>query len=295
MDAYDPTVGIDIIPVAPSAKVVMLREKVMLALPWMKQISPITSFCVGQLADRRRTQVALNWDDSYVIHSRDSLADAFLATPNAEWMLTLDDDCLIPFGSAKWFRAHTRWTDYPEPFASFNALDRLLSHGKTLVGALYWGRHPDANPVYGEGAKEKEYCKGAPYDICKPCSWVGTGCLLIHKSVYLDIEKKFPRLARKVDGKGGHWFTPSEDHALDAIDRARKVLSEGGPMDGAKAMKAYEILEGAATLTRTRTRLGMGEDVTFGRRAAESGHMPHVDLGLLVGHLGAACYPIRNL
>lgn len=294
MDKFDSTVGIDIAAVAPSKRVVMLQDKVMLCLPWMKQISPITSFCVGQLADRRRAQVALNFDDSYVIHSRDSLTDAFLATEGAEWMLTIDDDQVVSFGNASWFRSFTRWQNFPEPFASFNVLDRLLSHGKTLVGAFYCGRHPDANPVYGEGAKEREYALKGPYDLCKPTAWVGTGCLLVHKSVYLDIEKKFPRLARGPNGRGGHWFSPSEDYALDAIDRARAVLSNGA-MTGEKAFEAYQILEGADTRIRTRSRLGAGEDVTFCRRAADAGHTPHVDMGCWVGHLGFACYPLRNL
>lgn len=290
----DPTVGIDQVAVPPSpASVVFLKKKVMLALPWGKSTHPITSFCVAQLMDRRRTTTALNFGDAFVAHSRNSIVDLFLKS-DSEHLLMIDDDMLVPFGHAEWYRAHTGW-NLPEKFASLNTLDRLLSHDKTLIGALYFGRHSKGNPTYGEGPREREAVLArAPYDEIKPTRWIGTGCLLAHRTVFEDIEKHFPRLGRGADGKGGQWFSSSEHNAMEAIDRTRKFLSEGA-MTAEKAVKAYQMLEAAAVDARTTSTLGIGEDVQLCTRAKAAGHQPYVDMGLLAGHLGTICYPIRNL
>lgn len=288
----DPTVGIDQVAVPPSPpSVVFLKKKVMLALPWGKATHPITSFCVAQLMDRRRTSTALNFGDAFVAHSRNSIADLFLKS-DLEHLLMIDDDMVVPFGHAEWYRAHTGWS-LPDKFASLNTLDRLLSHGKSLVGALYFGRYSKGNPVYGEGAKEREWALKAPYDQIKPTRWVGTGCVLIHRTVFEDIEKQFPRLARGADKKGGQWFSSSEHNAMDAIDRTRSFLG-AGPMTGEKALKAFEMLESASADARVNSTLGIGEDVQFCTRARAAGHQPYVDMGLLAGHIGHFVYPIRS-
>lgn len=289
----DPTVGVDLVAVAPPVTTSFLKTKVFLALPWGKVTHPITAFAVAQLMDRRRVTTALNFGDAFVAHSRNSIADHFLRS-ESEYLLMLDDDMVIPFGNAEWYRAHTGWNP-PDKFAGLNTIDRLLSHNLTLVGGLYFGRYAKANPVYGEGsqAAEREYALRAPYDLPpKPTRWVGTGCLLIHRSVFLDIEKKFPRLRRGADGRGGQYFSSSEHDCMEAIDRTRKMLTEG-PMTGEKAMRAYELLEAAARDAKSSSTLGIGEDVQFCTRAKAAGHQPHVDMGLLCGHLGTACYPLR--
>lgn len=287
----DPTVGVDLVPVMPPATTSFLKTKVFLALPWGKVTHPITAFSVAQLMDRRRATTALNFGDAFVAHSRNSIADHFLRS-ESEYLLMLDDDMLVPFGNAEWYRAHTGWENYPEPFASLNAIDRLLSHGKTIVGALYKGRYEKANFVYGEGAlpQEREYAIKGPYNLIKPSRWCGTGCLLVHRSVFLDIEKKFPLLARGADGRGGQWFSSSEHNAMDAICKTRKMLSEGGPLTGEKAMRALEMLLAAEQDAKSNSRLGMGEDVQFCTRASQAGHTTFVDFGLRVGHIGHKIY-----
>lgn len=286
----DPTVGLDVIAVSPPATIAFLKNRIMLALPWGKMTHPITAFAVAQLMDRRRTTTALNFGDAFVAHSRNSIADVFLKS-TSEYLLTVDDDMIVPFGHPVWFRAHTGWEHYPDPFASFNVIDRLLSHGKTLVGALYKGRYQKANFVYGEGnqTQEREYASKGPYDVLKPTRWVGTGSMLIHRTVFEDVEKKFPLLARGADGKGGNWFTSSEHNAMDAILRTRRMLSEGA-MTGEKCMRAFEMLEAASQDAKSSSKLGVGEDVQFCTRAKAAGHQPYVDMGLRCGHLGHFCY-----
>lgn len=289
-DYGNSTIGIAPVPVAPATTVAFLKNKVMLALPWGKMTNPMTAFCTAQLMDKRRTVTALNFGDAFVAHSRNSIVDLFLKS-TSEHLLMLDDDMLIPFGHAAWFKAHSGWENLPEPFASFNAIDRLLSHGKTVVGALYRGRYKTSNFVYGEGhnASEREYALAGPYDLVKETRWVGTGCIMIHRSVFESVEKKFPQLARGVDGKGGQWFTSSEHNLADAVRRTRQMLSEG-PMTAEKGMTAFQMLIAAERDAHGNSTLGMGEDVAFSVRARQSGHPVFIDMGLRVGHLGSHCY-----
>lgn len=290
MSSGNSTIGVAPIPVTPPSNIAFLKNRVMLALPWGKMTHPITSFATAQLMDRRRTVTALNFGDAYVVHSRNSIVDVFLKS-DSQHLLMIDDDMCVPFGHALWYKAHTGWDKYPEPFASFNTIDRLLSHGKTYVGALYRGRYRTSNFVYGEGhnSQERKYAEDGPYDLLKETRWVGTGCIMIHRSVFEDIERKFPRLARGADGKGGQWFTSSEHNLADAVARTRKMLSEG-PITAEKGMRAYEMLIAAEREAQAKSTLGMGEDVTLGIRAREAGHQVYVDFGLRVGHLGTHCY-----
>jgi len=281
--------------VAPAESVTLYNKKVMVVLPWWKQVSPITSFCVAQLIDRRRTSSMLNFGDAFVAHSRNSCVDLFLGT-ECEWYLTIDDDMVIPFGNANWFKAHTGFHDFPEKFLSLNALDRLMSHKKTLVGALYFGRHLYGPPVYNEGGanpQEAEYARKAPHDVVKPTKWVGTGCMLIHRSVFLDIEKKFPRLARGRDGSGGNWFTSTEASAMEQL-QALLDRMQSKPLDANAAYDAMAVVTDVLARARAENSLGFGEDVSFCLRAASAGHQPYVDMGLVCGHLRTDCSGPRN-
>jgi hypothetical protein len=270
-------------------------KKVVIVMPWMKVVSPITAFCAARLMDTRRASALLNYGDSFVAHSRNSCVDAFLAT-KYEWMFTMDDDMVLPFGDPVWFNGHTRF-NFPEPFASINILDRLMSHGKTLVGALYFGRQVGhSKPVYNEGASnstEADFAKKAPMDLLKPTKWVGTGAMLVHRSVFEDIEKKFPLLARNPAGKGGNWFTSTEASFTGNVNLVRNMLAEG-PLTSDKAYKALAGLEAAFALNKHENNLGCGEDVAFCMRAASSGHQPYVDFGAVCGHIGHFVYGPRN-
>jgi hypothetical protein len=268
-------------------------KKVMLTMPWMKQTNPMTAFCLMSLVDRRRTALLLNFGDAFVAHARNSCADILLSS-KYDWMLTVDDDMLIPFGNAGWFNAHSGLA-LPEKFAGLHAMDRLLSHNKTLVGGLYFGRHKYGPPLYSEGInnpQEMDYARKAPYDRIKPTNWVATGCLLIHRSVFEDIEKKFPRLGRNPGRKGGNWFSSSEHTAMDVIDKARKILESNFTGEG--AFSAYEALEKGSAEARATASLGTGEDVIFCMRARAAGHQPYIDMGLVCGHIGHAVYGPRN-
>lgn len=230
---------------------------------------------------RGKTAELLDFGDAFIVHSRNKLADGFLKT-GIEWLLTIDDDMVVPFGNAPLFNSFTGFS-LPQSFAGLNAIDRLLSNGKTLVGGLYFGRWNHGKPMYGEGNDPNEHklARQGPRDLCKPTRWVGTGCMMIHRRVFLDIEKKFPHLARGEDGKGGQYFTSSEHDLIAAVDKA---------LDNPDPVRAIQEIRNARTISKRHSSLGMGEDVQFCIRATQAGHQPHVDFGCYCGHIGSYCY-----
>jgi hypothetical protein len=289
----DKTSGVPPIPVPPVTTVNPAAQKVYVALPWQKSVTPQTAFAVMALIDKRRCAVSLSYGDAFVAHSRNSCADYFLLS-NLDWFLMIDDDVVPPFGNAEWYRRYTG-TQTPDEFAGINGLDRLLSRGKSLIGGIYWGRHSAAKAMMGEAGNPKmaELLRKAPMDKVLPTRWVATGFLLIHRQVFLDIEKRFPLLARGANKMGGQWFTSSEANAMDVIRRTREMLSQG-VMDGGKAVKALEMLADGEADARANSSLGVGEDVQFCTRAMQAGHQPHVDLSVVCGHIGACSFGPGN-
>lgn len=271
-------------------------KSVAILMPCYKNLNPRTSVCVMSMLDRAKMGVLLDWGDAFVIHSRNKLADGFLKS-TIEWSLSLDDDMVIPFGNAPLFNTFTGF-NFPESAAGLHTINRLMSHGKTLVGALYFGRWKHAKAVYCEAhqdPQEELYARKAPHlDVCKPTRWVGTGCLLAHRSVFLDIEKKFPHLARNRSGDYGHWYSPSEHDMKQAVTEAMDVLNDGTTSEASRVSKARSLMERGTALSRSHSALGTGEDVSFCVRAQQSGHTPHVDLGLVCGHVGEAVYGPRK-
>lgn len=239
--------------------------------------------------------ISLNYGDAYIIHSRNSCVAAFLES-DMDWLFFADDDVIFPCGNAGWFNTVTDF-NLPEKYAGLHTIDRLLSHGKSFVGGLYFGRNKYGLAMYSEGAcnpKEAEFARKGPQDIVKPTRWIATGALLISRQVFLDIERKFPFLGRKKGEKRVHFFSPTEHNLLETVNRTKMLLEEG-PMTGEKALKAYEMLEQGVNEARRESSLGAGEDVTLCRRAAACGHIPHVDLGLICGHVSAGTvYGPRN-
>ncbi len=262
-------------------------KQVCILLPHYKSSNPVTYFSLLSMLDRTKMAVMLNFGDAFIAHTRNTLAENFLRS-SMEWSLTVDDDMVLPCGNATWFNSLTGM-NLPEQFAGMHTVNRLMSHGKTVVGALYFGRWKHGKPVYAEGASqaaEEAYARRGPHDVCKPTKWVGTGCMLIHRKVFLDIEERFPHLARNPDGKFGHWFTSSEHDLRQATKAALETLNDDAASETSRVSKVKKLLEESQTRSRYHSSLGMGEDVTFCVRATQAGHQPHVDMGLLCGHMG---------
>lgn len=265
--------------------------QVCIGLPSYKQTNPQTAFSIMAQLDRTKTALLLQFGDAFIVHARNRIADRFLKT-GAEWLLTVDDDMILPCGKAEWFNDATKF-NLPKEFAERRVIPRLLSHKKTLVGALYYSRWESLRPVYNDGATDAAWLKAAPRDACKPTKWVGTGCLMVHRSVFLDIEKTFPKLARKADGTGGQWFTSSEHDLVESVDDALHVLEDATVRPEVRLEKALTLLRNGNAKASHNSGLSMGEDVQFCLRAAQAGHQAYVDCGLVCGHVGHHVYGNR--
>lgn len=247
-------------------------------LPWYKATNPMTAFSLFGNYDRTKMRLFMVFGDAYIAHSRNTLSRLFLDS-DCEWAMMVDDDMILPFGDPVWFNQVTGF-NLPPAFAGQNTVQRLLSHRKSLVGGLYFGRFPNGRPMYAEGCSqpaEAASIRSGPRNVCQPTRWVATGCLLIHRTVFEDISKTFPTL-------GDNWFSPSEQDTLKAVDKALDLLSHQ------QVVPAMDVLDAGLKQAKANSKVGMGEDVTFCVRAAAAGHQPYVDLGLLCGHIGHSVY-----
>ncbi len=267
------------------------KQKVVVMMSSYKTTMPQTAFSLITLIDKTRMAVMLDFGDAFIAHSRNKLAENFLRT-KAEWAFSCDDDMVFPCGNAAVFNNFTG-LNLPDKFAGVHAVDRLLSHGKTLIGGLYFGRWEHSKGCFAEGAATHEYLVRAPRDEIRPTRWVGTGCLLIHRSVFMDIEAKFPSLARNHEGKHGNFFTSSEHDLRNGADEALAILNDLSASSEARCAHVHKLLTDLKAKTEAYSSLGVGEDVVFCHRAAQAGHQPHIDFGTICGHIGTRVYGPR--
>jgi len=258
-------------------------KKVMLCLPWYKAVHPMTMWSVLAMWDKNKMGALTRSGDAFIAHARNSIAKDFVES-GVEWSFWIDDDVILPCGNAGWFQRKTGWDRMPDTFAGVHTINRLLSHGKSIVGGLYFGRSPKGKPMYAEGANdpmEASLARTAPANICKPTRWVATGCLLVHRQVFLDMSKKYPHL-------DNNWFTSSEHDLRHDVD---DILKNLGNATGDQIVRR---LQEAKAKTDANSKLGYGEDVQFCIRAASCGHQPHIDLGVVCAHVGGEAFGPYN-
>jgi hypothetical protein len=263
--------------------------RVSILLPWYKSTNPLTATSVAALLKRADTGWSVDFGDAFVAHSRNKLADKFLAG-KSDWCLWIDDDSVVPFGDEAWIN---HYCGFVRKIPGTNIIDKLLQSNKTLIGALYRGRYPGGDFMFAEARQSKklgqEIFEGKQKGI-RPTDWVGTGCMLVHRQVFLDIESKFPHLARKPDGTGGQWFSSSEHDLVNGVERVIKVLDDPSASESAKIQEVKRILSLSKQASDNNSKLGTGEDVILCHRARQSGHQPFVDLDAVIGHCGSHIY-----
>lgn len=284
-------------------------RKVTILQPFYKSVHPTTHFALLGLLDRTKMGAIMRFNDAFISHSRNTLAKMYLDT-GVEWSFWIDDDMIIPWGNASWFNQYTGM-NLPEKFAGKHTLSALLSHNKSLVGALYFGRNSEGKALYyeamlptPEGVQENIRAHQAPRDELRPVRWAGTGALLVHRQVYLDIQARFPHLAPQHPSEPWHFFSNTDDAAVarlketyEEVTRAEQQLKAGTlslpQMEAFLSDLRRQMSEAQADSIRN-SRLQQGEDQTFGIRAGQAGHQTYVDLGVVCGHIGVACYGPHN-
>lgn len=231
----------------PSYRCEFAGRDVFVGFPCYKTTNPVTAFALIAMAldfgkDKIRFDMSIG--DAMIYHSRNKIAQKFLET-DAKWLLMIDDDIIPCIGRPNWMKSTVpnarNMNDAP---LQRHALQRLIGANKTLIGGAYFGRQEGAPLMCSDRSLEPK--ARAYQDEVAPVDWVATGCMLVHRKVFQDIEEKYPELKSPIANGEFDYFHPIN----------------------------------SAT----------GEDVSFCKRAKESGHQPYIDLGLPVFHVGYKVY-----
>jgi hypothetical protein len=133
------------------------------------------AMCLAALTYSARTPIAiLNTKGSLVVTNRNALVDQ-AALVNAEWILFLDSDLLFPR----------------------DAIARLLAHDKDIVGATYCKRVPPYEVLGRTLDGDRLEAATGLVEV----SGLPTGCLLIRRSVFEQLEKPYFRTPAHADNE----------------------------------------------------------------------------------------------
>lgn len=226
-----------------NVKIPWKEKDVCICMAVYKDVPQQAFFSFMALAIRYKDSIRLEYrgGDAMIARSRNHIAKRFLKG-GASWSIWFDDDMIFPFGHAGIYNTMTG-SNLPERFASMHVIERLISHGRSIVGGCYWDRNGGGRLIAGGSAP---ILNPIPSDNLQAINFVGTGCLAVHRQVYLDIAKKFPETMDEDSlGNESGFFTPIQTN---------------------QRMK--------------------GEDESFAWRATEAGHPSYLDLGLCCGHIG---------
>lgn len=225
-----------------ATKLLWEGRDVCLCLPWYKETYPNTVLSLMAMWDKTRMRIEMRSEDSMITRSRNQLAKRFLNS-GCTWSIWFDDDMVFPFGHAGVYGTITGMQHLPAKFLGINTIERLISHGKTVVGGCYWDRRGGGRLI---AASNQAILAPIPSDTLQAVTFVGTGCLAVHRQVFLDIAAKFPE-------------TLSPDSLGNEC--------------------------GFFTNIQTPQRM-MGEDESFAKRATDAGHPSYLDLAVICGHIG---------
>jgi hypothetical protein len=145
--------------------------------------------------------------------SRNMLAHKFLAS-GVTWSLWLDSDIAAPIANGDWFKWITGALAVTDDAARYDVLGRLLGHGKAMVGGVYATRRyhgalciqPEIRPRSHE---DKTLCNDIRKGVARglvDVNWIGFGCALIHREVFLEIQRRFPDLAPEAEHAPWRFF-----------------------------------------------------------------------------------------
>lgn len=231
-------------------------RRAVLLTPFNRPINPHAHFAL-MAHMRKNPWCGYEYEtDTVIQRARNMLADRFMKS-EAEWAIWMDQDTVAPFGHPGWFYTRMGFEQNrvnPE-HAGLNAIQRLLSHGKKIVGGVYKQRKPNGLYViqphlHPRGPQDAELVNRlktqGPFDELVEVGYVATGCALVHRSVYTDVQKAHPALApQNAEGIWNYYGTDTN---------------------------------------------ASGEDIAFCKLAKDAGHQSWLDCGLFCSHLGEYGY-----
>jgi len=160
--------------------------------------------------------------DTVIHRSRNMLAHRFLKS-GATWSLWLDSDMAAPIKNPDWYRWIAGSQNVPEEYTNYDVLERLLASGKPIVGGVYASRkyrgqlvaQPEIRPRHHE---DKLLCdqlrRGSARGLVE-VDWIGFGCALVHREVFLEVQRQFPNLAPEAEFTPWRYFQPEKDEGED--------------------------------------------------------------------------------
>ena len=166
-------------------------------LPW-------TAFLVNSA---KKYELGYSWQaDTMIDRSRNMLADRFLKS-GCKWSIWLDGDMGAPIGKPDYFRWLTNSETINNEIASYEAIDRLMSHRKAVVGAVYASRRyrgnlviqPEIKPRSHEDKLLANQIRRGQGQGLADVDWIGFGCALVHREVFMEIQRRFPQLAPQTE------------------------------------------------------------------------------------------------
>jgi hypothetical protein len=174
--------------------------------------------------------------DTMIHRSRNMLAKRFLDS-GCLWSLWIDADVAPPIANPDWYRWITNCTTVPQEYCSYDVLARLLGQSKAVIGGVYASRRwhgalvvqPEINPRSHE---DKLLCneirRGTARGLAE-VDWIGFGCALVHREVFLEVQRNFPQLAPQTEQAPWRYFHPEGDEGEDEAF-CRRVRACGIPI-----------------------------------------------------------------
>jgi hypothetical protein len=188
--------------------------------------------------------------------TRSMVANSFMRG-DAEYLIMVDDDMLLPFGNESAYERLVHdicGESVPHRAGNCRAISKIMSHGPEIgiVGGLYVARNKHRSPMVW-GVDREAAKKGALTGLHK-CDWIATGFIRIHRSVFQKIKDAAPTKFKDIMPRG-EANSPGDYHGyfLPRINH-------------------------------------QGEDSSFAARAREVGVQSYLDADIKLGHVGEYVY-----
>lgn len=160
--------------------------------------------------------------DTKIDRSRNMLAKRFLES-KCLWSLWIDCDIAAPIANPDWFRWVTGSTNIANESCGFDVLERLLSHRKAIVGGVYASRQyhgrlviqPEIKPRSHEDKLLANQIRRGQGQGLADVEWLGFGCALVHREVFLEVQRRFPQLAPQEELAPWRFFHVEGDEGED--------------------------------------------------------------------------------
>jgi len=212
----------------PSYRCEFAGRDIFVGFPCYKTTNPVTAFALLAMAldfgkDKIRFDMSIG--DAMIYHSRNKIAQKFLET-DAKWLLMIDDDIIPCIGRPNWMRSTVASArnilDAP---LQRHVLQRLIGANKTLIGGAYFGRQEGAPLMCSDRSLEPK--SRAYQDEVASVDWVATGCMLVHRKVFQDIEEKFPELKSPIANGEFDFFHPINSATGEDVSFCKRAKEAG--------------------------------------------------------------------